>query len=232
MEEKQAKPNRKAANGARTIAVWLIGALLLLAVIAGGIWYWHELQVTISTDDAQVIGNIVVISPQISGLLMKLYVNEGDTVTAGEKLAELNHDSLVIAMNQAEAALELAQVNYTQLPYNIRSAQATVDKAQQGLQAAQDQVNKDQSALDDVKRNFDQANTLYNAGAASQEAFDASLSAYKQAQATLDTDNANVLAAQATTADAQAQLDEVDNTGAETYQAQLKRPRPPTIAPS
>ncbi len=230
MEERQVEakqttggePALTSSSGKRagkTIGTLAVVVLALLA-IAGGIWWWHQLQVTISTDDAQVTGNIVVISPKISGRLVKLYVKEGDTVTAGEKLAELDHDALVV---QAEAALELAQANYAQLPYNIRSAQAAVDKAQQGLQAAQDQVNKDQSALDDAKRNLDQANTLYGSGATSQDALDADQSAYKQAQATLDTDNADVLAAQATTADAQAQLDEVNNTGAATYQAQLKQ---------
>ncbi len=201
----------------------LAAVVLLLAAIAGGIWWWHQLQVTISTDDAQVAGNIADISPQISGRLEKLYVSEGDTVTAGQELAELDHGALLVAMNQAEATLELAKADYAKLPYDIRSAQSAVDEAQQGLQVAQDQVKKDQSALDDVQRGLDRTNALYGSGAASKEALDAAQSAFVTAQATLEADNANVLAAQATADGAQAQLEAVDNTGADVYLAQLKQ---------
>ncbi len=202
---------------------WLIGTVVLLAALAWGLWYIHETRVAVSTDNAQVTGNIAVISPKISGQLEKIFVNEGDNVTAGEELAEVNHDALVVAMNQAAAALALAKVDYAKLPYDIRSAQSAVDKAQQGLLAAQDQVTKDQSALDDAKRSLDQTNSLYSAGAASREALDVAQSVFTQAQATVDADSANVLVAQATAADAQTQLDKVNNTSADTYLAQLKQ---------
>jgi membrane fusion protein (multidrug efflux system) len=223
MEETQAKQTQPTTKGLRKITSWLIGILILSAAIAGGIWYWHALRVTISTDNAQVAGNIVVISPKVSGRLVKLYVKEGDTVTAGEEMAELDHSSLLAALNQAKAALGLTQANYDQLPYSIRSAQATVDKDQQELQASRDQVNKDQSSLSNAQQDLDQASTLYSSGAASKDTLDADQMAYQQAQATMGSDAANVLAAQATVADDQAQLDEVDNTGAEIYHAQLKQ---------
>jgi membrane fusion protein (multidrug efflux system) len=200
-----------------------IGVLVLLAAIAGGVWYWHYLQVTVSTDDAQVTGNITDISPKIDGRLEKIDVAEGDKVTAGQELAELDNAALLVAMNQAEAALELAQVNYDKLPDDIKSAQAAADKAGQGLLAAQAQVKVDQFTLGDAKRNLNQTQALFSSGAASQEALDDAQSRYGSAQAKLDADNANVQSVQAALDAAQASLDSVNNTSAASYQAQLKQ---------
>ena len=76
----------------------------LSAVLAGGVWWWHELQVTISTDNAQVTGNIAYISPKISGRLTKIYVTESNTVTQGQKLAELDHRMPALALKQAASS--------------------------------------------------------------------------------------------------------------------------------
>ncbi len=223
MDEKQTNQGQSASNGSRKRIALAIGALVLLAAIAGGAWYWHELLVTVSTDDAQVAGNIADISPKIAGRLEKIDVSEGDTVTVGQELAELDNAALLVAMSQAEATLELAKANYDKLPDDVKSAQAEADRAGQGLLAAQAQVKADEFSLSDAKRNLDQTNTLYSSGAASQEALDAAQSRYGSAQAKLEADQANVQAAQAALQDAQAKLESVNNTSAASYQAQVKQ---------
>ena len=69
----------------------------------GGIWYWHYLQVIVSTDDAQVTGDIADISPKIAGRLEKIDVSEGDVVTVGQKLAELDNAALLVSMDRRKA---------------------------------------------------------------------------------------------------------------------------------
>lgn len=223
MEEQFDQQAQDSSNGSRKKIGLAVVLIVVLAGIAGGLWYWHHLQITISTDDAQVAGNIADISPKIAGRLDKLYVSEGDVVTAGQELAELEHDTLQVAMDQAQAALDIAQVNYAKLPDEIKSAQATVQKADQGLVAAQAQVQVDGFTLSDAKRNLDQAQTLNNAGAASQEALDDANSKYGSAQAKLAADQANVQSAQASLESAQANLDSINNTGSDFYQAQVKQ---------
>jgi membrane fusion protein (multidrug efflux system) len=223
VEEQQGNQVQNSSYGSRKKIGLAIAALILLAAIAGGLWYWHYLQITVSTDDAQVTGNIADISPKINGRLEKLDVSEGDVVTAGQELAELDHDTLQVAMNQAEAAQEIAQVNYAKLPDDVKSAQAAVDKAGQELQAAQAQVKVDEFTLSDAKRNLDQSQTLNAAGAASKEALDDANSKYGSAQAKLDADQANVLSAQASLQSAQANLESINDTSADYYQAQVKQ---------
>ncbi len=224
VDEKQASGrDQNATNGSRKKIGLAIGALVLLAAIAGGIWYWHYLQVIVSTDDAQVTGDIADISPKIAGQLDQIDVSEGDMVAVGQKLAELDNAALLVAMNQAEGALELARANYEKLPDDIKSAQAAADKADQGLLAAQAQVKVDEFSLGDAKRNLGETQTLYSSGAASQEALDDAQSTYGSAQAKLDADTANVRSAQSALQNAQANLESVDNTSADSYLAELKQ---------
>lgn len=198
-------------------------AALVVVLLVGGLWWWHLLRVTYSTDDAQVTADISDISPEVEGRLVNLWVSEGDVVTAGQELAELDNSQLAVAVAQAEGALEQAKANYAKLPDDLKSAQANVDEAQQGLANAQDQAKSAEIALGDAKRNLDETQALYSGGGAPKEALDSATSGYGTAQARLDAARTNVLSAQASLQDAHAQLEAIDNTDADSYLAQLKQ---------
>jgi membrane fusion protein (multidrug efflux system) len=198
-------------------------AILVVLLLAGGLWWWHVLRVSYSTGDARVTADISDISSKVEGRLVKLSVSEGDTVTAGQELAELDNSQLADAVAQAEAALQQAEANAAKLPDDLKSAQANVDEAQQGLVNAQDQEKSSEIALSDAKRSFDETQALYSGGGASKEAYDEATSRYSTAQAELDAAQANVALAEAALQAAQAGLDAVDNTGAASYQSQVKQ---------
>ncbi len=63
----------------------VVGALVLvLAGIVG--WYWLEAEYFVTTDDARVSANLVVISPEIGGKIVEWNVKEGDNVRSGDVL--------------------------------------------------------------------------------------------------------------------------------------------------
>lgn len=65
----------------------IISAILavMVAVFAViGLYYWYENTYFVSTDDAVVTGDLVSVSPQISGKLLELDVEEGDTVVQNQ----------------------------------------------------------------------------------------------------------------------------------------------------
>ena len=198
-------------------------AFMVVVLLAGGLWWWHVLRVSYSTDDAQVTADISDISAKVEGRLVKLDVDEGDAVTAGQELAELDNSQLAVAVAKAEAALEQAKANYARLPDDLQSAQDSVDEARQGLANAQDQAKSAEIALGDAKRDLDETQALYSGGGASKEALDTATSGYGTAQAELDAAQANVLSAQASLQNAQAGLEAIDNTGADSYRAQLQQ---------
>lgn len=81
-------------NGKRKLLI--IGILITIVVALGGIafYYWYENTYYVSTDDARVSADLVSVTPQVSGKLLELNVEEGDTVTKNEILGRQDMNGL------------------------------------------------------------------------------------------------------------------------------------------
>jgi membrane fusion protein (multidrug efflux system) len=97
-----------AANPARrTRVLWLagvIGAFVLVGAAYGAYWM-TVLRYRQSTDDAYVSGNVVQITPQISGTVVSISADDTQFVKAGQTLVQLDPADARIALEQAEAKL-------------------------------------------------------------------------------------------------------------------------------
>ncbi|WP_027623164.1 HlyD family secretion protein [Clostridium lundense] len=75
--------------------VLIIGILVAIVVALSGIgfYYWYENTYYVSTDDARVSADLVSVTPQITGKLLEINVEEGDTVVKNQILAcqEMNN---------------------------------------------------------------------------------------------------------------------------------------------
>jgi membrane fusion protein (multidrug efflux system) len=118
---------------------------------------WHY----VSTDDAQVKGNLVNLSAKVSGRILQLRVEEGDLVQAGRVLVEIDPKDYLAAQAQVRANLEMARHDLakaiTQLSLTkerviqgISTAEASFREAGESLKFAEDdatlqtdRVNKD-----------------------------------------------------------------------------------------
>ncbi|RMC96398.1 HlyD family secretion protein [Clostridium autoethanogenum] len=69
--------------------ILIIGILVVIAAALSsiGFYYWYENTYYVSTDDARVDADLVNVTPQISGKLLELNVDEGDTVIKNQILA-------------------------------------------------------------------------------------------------------------------------------------------------
>lgn len=208
-------------NKGKFIKLGLIAALLV-GIIGGYLW-WNNLRNYISTDNAKVSGDIVDLSPKVTGRLETLAAQEGDIVQAGQLLAEIDNAQMKINLEQAQAALTLGQANYDKLPDDLKSAQAGVEKAQQNVAATQAQLKAAEVAAADTQRILAQSEQLYQSGAVSQEALTLTASAYAKAQAAAEGARAAVLANQAALVDSQIKVNSLDKTGAAIYLAQLQQ---------
>jgi multidrug resistance efflux pump len=65
--------------------------LVLLAVV-GGLLYWHDMSGKVYIEKAQISAPEIALSPSAPGVIDKFYVQEGDEVSQGQKLAMVGNE--------------------------------------------------------------------------------------------------------------------------------------------
>ena len=139
-----AKP---AGNPARKKALTAVAATVAVVGIAYGIYWAMVLNHFESTDNAYVQGNVVQITPQLSGTVIAINADDTDHVKAGQLLVRLDPADAQIALDQAEA--QLAQTvrevrtlyaNNSTLRAQIALREADLARAQSDVARAQDDV--------------------------------------------------------------------------------------------
>jgi len=101
-------------------------------------WYY------VSTDDAQVKGNLINLSAKVPGRVAKLWVEEGDAVQAGQILVELERKDYETARAQAQANWEMARQSLAQATTQLLLIRERVTK---GIEAAEVSLREAQEAL-------------------------------------------------------------------------------------
>ncbi|MDB5083225.1 MAG: secretion protein HlyD [Bacilli bacterium] len=107
----------------RLIVTNVVVFLLLLGVAGGVYYYSNDATAYITTDDAQISGQLVPITPQIPGPLTKWSLQTGDQVTAGQNLGEQDNTYAAIqyrAVHGADKAVppEVLSEGVLQSPIN------------------------------------------------------------------------------------------------------------------
>jgi membrane fusion protein, multidrug efflux system len=161
-----------ASNGKRKRMMTLLVVVILIAAIAYGLYYFLVARFHEETDDAYVNGNVVQITPQVTGTVVAVNADDTQTVKIGDPLVVLDPADSRIALQSAEA-------NLGQVVRQVRGLYA--DDSQYQAQVAVRQADLSR-AQDDLKRRMQVAQT----GAVSQEEISHARDAVKSAQAALD----------------------------------------------
>jgi membrane fusion protein (multidrug efflux system) len=141
-QEDEAKPPENAEQQAerrrkRLIIAAAIGAVLLVAAIGLG-WYWYTtwrwLQ---STDDAYTQADNTVVSPKISGYVSELLVTDNQAVKAGDVLVHIDPRDYRAALDQAQADVASAEADIRSLDAQIALQQSTIDQARADVASAE-----------------------------------------------------------------------------------------------
>jgi len=106
-----------------------------------------------------------VITPDISGKIARIYVNEGDRVRAGQLLAELDTRAIRLQLEQAEAALAGAKANLEDARKNMERmerlfqekavSEQQYEKASLVMEAAQAQKDQTEAAVNLARHNLE-----------------------------------------------------------------------------
>jgi len=160
------------ANGKRKRLMALLVGVILIAAIAYGVYYFLVARFHEETDDAYVNGNVVQITPQVTGTVIAVNADDTQTVKAGDPLVVLDGADARVTLAQAEA-------NLAQTVRQVRGLFANNDQYQAQIAQRQSDLSR---AQDDLRRRMAVAQT----GAVSQEEISHARDAVKSAQASLD----------------------------------------------
>jgi membrane fusion protein (multidrug efflux system) len=137
-----AQPRRRLMAGMRAYRRTLLLVVLpLVAVIAGLVFYLNGGRY-VTTDDAYVGAQKVLITPDISGKIEKVVVREGQRVNAGDVLFEIDPVPFRLAVLQAQATLDQAHTTYDNLKANIKIYNDMAQLMQQGVDLKQHDVDR------------------------------------------------------------------------------------------
>jgi len=133
--EPEAAP-AKSGGPRKVIMAVVIGAILVAAVTKGyGSYVFGQSHA--ETDDAYVTGDLVNISPTVSGTLAELKVEDGDFVKKGQLIARLNANGSSAELAQAEANVQAAETQIPQaeaaLAYTKLSTSAAISSSQAAI---------------------------------------------------------------------------------------------------
>jgi len=129
---------------------WAAG-LLATAGLAAWFFLFHPY---VSTDDARVAGTLVRLAPEgVSGRVVRVDAAEGDRVSPGQVLVELDHRVPDAQVQRAAAKARLAsleQARLSRLVAQRAAAQRDLDTAQANLEAAEAELKLAQVNLDNT----------------------------------------------------------------------------------
>jgi membrane fusion protein (multidrug efflux system) len=148
----------------------IILAIVVVAAIIGGVYYWLQTRNLESTDDAYTDGNAIAYAAKVSGYVTQLNVDDNTYVHEGDSLLKIDPRDYITARDQARASLSLARAQLSSAEVDLEIARvrvpATLQQAQAQLQQAranQAQAERDyrrQRAVDPratTQTNVDQA---------------------------------------------------------------------------
>ena len=167
-------------------------------------------------------------SPQ-SGTVSAVLVNEGDRVSTGQLLAQLDDSTFraQLSANQAIAAQAMAKLKSSsiQAPISQQQYSSSLSQATQVYQAAQNRISTDQAALKNAELNYKSNLQLSQQGYVSQTTLEASRSAYVAAQQELNNAKQSLPAAQAAKGSARENLNQtqVDQSTIDANRAALQQ---------
>jgi len=123
----QARPIRRVGLKRLLLAAAALG-IVSAAAVYGSDW-WTTGRFEVSTDDAYVAADSVLISPKISGYLSQVLVQDNQTVKAGQVLARVDDRDYATALAEARANVAAAQADIENLRQSIDQQVLAVGQA-------------------------------------------------------------------------------------------------------
>jgi len=164
--EAPSRARKKGISRSRLRMILLVALPALAVVLGGGFWLMGGRY--ISTDNAYVGAQKVLITPDISGKIVHVAVVEGQHVKPGDELFTLDPKPYRLALDAAKGKLDAARSDYDKLKTNLTSLITLADLAKKNVELK--------------KRDVDRKTALVNSQAGSRADVDTAASALVTAE--------------------------------------------------
>src|SRR5437763_7435347 len=142
-----AEPRRRLMAGMRRYRRFLLLVVLPIAAVIAGLVFYLNGGRYVTTDDAYVGAQKVLITPEISGRIEKVVVREGQQVREGDTLFEIDPVPFRLALQQAQANLATAKTSYETLVSDLKIYAQLGELAQQGVDLKRRDVERKSSLV-------------------------------------------------------------------------------------
>ncbi|MFT4205174.1 MAG: HlyD family secretion protein [Chitinophagaceae bacterium] len=144
--------------------------LVILVVLAIAIIFfaWKKISFALNhetTDDAQISTQITPILPRVSGYLKEIYVNDYDSVKAGQLVAVIDDADLVTELKEMEASLQASEADLLNAKAGLNNAQVSIVPSKGNIDLTDVKIKQ---AEEDYQRNLN----LYNEQAITKKQLD------------------------------------------------------------
>jgi membrane fusion protein (multidrug efflux system) len=145
-QEEQIAPAVRARTSRAPLRLVLLVVVPLIAAL-GGLYFYLLSGRYISTDNAFVGAQKVLITPDISGKISRVMVAEGQRVNAGEALLEIDPQPFRLSVTQAEARLASIRTEFLNLKADLASMTRRIALARESLELKQRDVERKTTLL-------------------------------------------------------------------------------------
>lgn len=171
----------------------LLLAFAAVVVLAVGGWagwkYWTVWQYDISTDDAYLHADYVMVAPEVAGYITSVFVGDNQPVTQGDILAVIDRVPYEVAVSQAEAAIAHSHALIRQFTSELDTQPALIAEARGNVAVSE-------AAVKLAQENVARYGALAEEGADTIQASQVATSQLGQAMGQLALHRAGVIAAQ------------------------------------
>jgi HlyD family secretion protein len=212
---------------------WL-AALVVVALAAGSYFLWRNLGSSglpegFASGNGRIEGTEIDIATKTPGRVRDIMVREGDLVSAGQVLAQMDTLQLEAQLRQAEAQLRRATIG-------IDTAKSLVVQREAERKAAAAVIAQRKAELDAAERKLQRSETLIRTNAVPQQTLDddraaanGATAAVAAAEAQLAASDAAINAAKAAVVDAEASVESakaaIESIKADINDSTLRAPR-------
>jgi len=169
----------------RSILLGAAGASVIAGVIVYGQYYWTTARFLVSTDDAYLQADNVLISPKVAGYISEVLVSDNQPVHAGQVLARIDDRDYRTSVALANADVAAQQAVIDSLDQQIQAQQLAVEAARANIVA-------DQADLTFAGQDYDRYMYLSRSGAGSVQEAQKATSAIRAKRANLQHDSADL----------------------------------------